>query len=134
MAQITGKYEHVSDSPEFAEYVKQLGAPEPIATGLLKSKPTVTISEAGGVWTINTKNDGKESNSTFKLGELYDEPTTSGVVFKSITKREGDKFIIESSFEGKKRVRVYEFNATGYVVHLKDESSGVSATRTYKRV
>ncbi|XP_015509979.1 fatty acid-binding protein homolog 9 [Neodiprion lecontei] len=135
MVQIVGKYQHVVSSPEFADYLKAVGGDDARIGLLLKSNPSITISEAGGKWTVTVGNEGKESSSVFKLGEPYDEVLPQGATLKSVTKREGDKFITESTVpDGRRGLRTYEFTDAGITVHLVDEKSGVKATRTYKRV
>ncbi|XP_046745019.1 fatty acid-binding protein, adipocyte-like [Diprion similis] len=136
MVQIVGKYQHVSNSPEFEDYLKSFGGgDDPRLQTILKSSPTITISEAGGQWTVAVTNEGKDSTSTFKLGEPYDEVLPMGATLKSVTKQEGNKFITESTVSGAtKGLRVYEFSDAGIKVTLSDDKSGKSATRSYKRV
>ncbi|XP_046745020.1 fatty acid-binding protein, adipocyte-like [Diprion similis] len=135
MVQFVGKYQHVSSSPEFLAYLKAVGGDDARLELLAKSNPLITISEAGGKWTVTVTNEGKGSSSTFKLGEPYDEVLPMGATLKSVTKQEGNKFITESSVpDGRKGLRVYEFSDAGITVELVDQKSGVKATRTYKRI
>lgn len=84
MAQIVGKYQHVSNSPEFEDYLRATGSPEELVKHVLSTSPVITISEAGDKWTVSVLNAGKESSTTFKLGEPYDETMPQGITLKVI--------------------------------------------------
>lgn len=82
MVQIPGKYQHVSNSPEYEGYIKALGGPDDVVKAMVASKPIVTITESGGTWTMVVSNEGKDASSTFKLGETFTETLPNGVSLK----------------------------------------------------
>ncbi|TGZ38499.1 fatty acid-binding protein 1, liver-like [Temnothorax americanus] len=137
MAQIVGKYEYVS-SENFEDYVKSLGKAE-LADMFLQATPIVEIQQNGDQWVVTVTRKDKTVTNTFKPGEEYDEQLpTQGIVFQSVTTKEGNGFktVSTSPLAAKdvKVIRVYEFSDTGMVVHLSTNKSDVKAKRTYKRL
>ncbi|KAG8040809.1 hypothetical protein G9C98_001797 [Cotesia typhae] len=136
MVQIVGKYEHES-SKGLEEYLKTVGGAENLEVSKVFSqgKPTFEISQSGDHWIITISNEGKSSTTKFILGTPYDETMPHGLVLKSITTREGDKFVTVSDLpDGNKSIRVYQFTDAGISVHLSENKHGVKAERVYKRV
>ncbi|KAF7411557.1 fatty acid-binding protein 6-like [Vespula maculifrons] len=134
MVQIVGRYQYVS-AENFEEYLQAIGQYE-TAKPFLNSQPIIEISQNGDQWSVAIESNGKTALTTFKLGEEYEEnmPSFSGTL-KSITTKDGDKFITETKLaSGVKSVRVYEITDTGMTVHLTESNTGVKATRTYKRL
>ncbi|KAL0129281.1 hypothetical protein PUN28_004172 [Cardiocondyla obscurior] len=132
--QIVGKYQYVS-SENFEDYVKSLGKAD-LADAFLQATPVVEIQLNGDQWVVVVTSQGKTVTATFKPGEVYDETLPSqGLVFKSVTTKEGNGFKTETTLAGDlKAIRVYEFTDTGMVVHLSSNKSDVTAKRTYKRL
>ncbi|XP_034951784.1 fatty acid-binding protein homolog 5-like [Chelonus insularis] len=136
MVQIVGKYEHES-SEGLEEYLTTAGGIEnaEVAKVFAQGKPVLEVSQSGDQWVITVTNEGKSSTTKFTLGTPYDETMPHGVVLKSVTTRDGDKFTTVSDLpDGNQSVRVYEFSDAGITVHLSDKKHGVKAVRTYKRV
>ncbi|XP_043676114.1 fatty acid-binding protein, adipocyte-like [Vespula pensylvanica] len=134
MVQIVGRYQYVS-AENFEEYLQAIGQYE-TAKPFLNSQPIIEISQNGDQWSVAIESNGKTALTTFKLGEEYEEnmPSFSDTL-KSITTKDGDKFITETKLaSGVKSVRVYEITDTGMTVHLTESNTGVKATRTYKRL
>lgn len=82
MVQIVGKYQHVSNSPTYEGLLRSSGAPEDLVKALVASRPTVTITENAGQWTMLVSSNGKDSSSTFKLGEVFEETLPIGATMK----------------------------------------------------
>lgn len=83
MVQTTGKFEHVSFSSDFEEYLRSIGTSEAFIKGVLAAKPIVTVEEASGdKLTVVTKIGEKEKVVSFKFGESYDETRHDGSVAK----------------------------------------------------
>ena len=59
----------------------------------LASTPIMTISEAGGRWSIITKTSMKSLETNFRLGEEFEEVTTDGRKCKTTVIMEGNKII-----------------------------------------
>ena len=59
----------------------------------LASTPVMTISEAGGKWTMITKTTMKSVELNFRLGEEFEEDTTDGRKCKTTVTMEGNKLI-----------------------------------------
>ncbi|XP_057332962.1 fatty acid-binding protein homolog 6-like isoform X2 [Microplitis mediator] len=136
MVQIIGKYEHES-SEGLEAYLKTVGGVEnqEASKAFSQGKPTLEISQSGDHWIITVSNEGKSSTTKFTLGTPYDETMPHGLTLKSVTTRDGNKFITVSDLpDGNKSIRVYEFTDTGITVHLSENKHGVKAVRTYKRI
>ncbi|KAK0174917.1 hypothetical protein PV327_010625 [Microctonus hyperodae] len=136
MVQIVGKYEHVS-SEGLEEYLRTAGGIENAEAAKIfsRGKPSLEVSQVGDQWTITVTNEGKTSVTKFHLGTPYDEAMPHGIVFKSVTNRDGNKFTTVSDLpDGNQSVRVYEFTDVGITVHLSEKKHGVKAVRNYKRV
>ena len=60
----------------------------------MASTPVMTITEAGGQWTMTTKTTMKSIELKFKLGEEFEEETTDGRKCKTTVTMEGDNKLV----------------------------------------
>jgi fatty acid-binding protein 3 len=73
----TGKFELVS-SDNFDEYLKACGVGMAKRALAATAKPTIEITENGGVFTMKTLSTFKNTEITFTLGQEFDEETADG--------------------------------------------------------
>merc|ERR1712029_137347 len=89
MVQMTGTYTRVSEEG-YEDFLKVLNVGFMLRKAALASTPVMTITEAGGNWTMVTKTTMKSIELKFRLGEEFDETTTDGRTVKTTVVKEGD--------------------------------------------
>ena len=87
-----GNYTQVSKE-NYEEFLKALNVGFILRKAALASTPVMTISEAGGKWTMITKTTMKSIELNFCLGEEFEEETTDGRSCKTTVTMEGNKLI-----------------------------------------
>jgi len=126
----TGKFELVS-SDNFDEYLKACGVGMAKRALAASAKPTVEISESGGVYKMKTLSTLKNTEITFKLGEEFDEETADGRKSKSTMTADGNKLIHSQKIGDDSSKTVREFSADSLKATF--TAKDVSATRVYKK-
>ncbi|OXA46797.1 fatty acid-binding protein, adipocyte [Folsomia candida] len=127
----TGKFELVS-SDNFDEYLKACGVGMAKRALAATAKPTIEISEAGGLFTMKTSSTFKNTEIKFKLGEEFDEETADGRQAKSTMTADGNKLIHSQKIGDDSSVTVREFS--GDSLKASFTAKGVTGTRVYKKV
>jgi len=128
---IVGKYE-LKNSQNFDAFLKELGM------GLLKrgaaavASATVTFSQDGDYWCINTNSTFGKSDIKFKLGEEFDEDRLDGVKVKSTITLDGNT--MKQVQKGGKCDVVIERKFDDAGMTSISTANGVTSTRTYARV
>eukprot|EP00091_Calanus_sinicus_P016872 TRINITY_DN364_c0_g1_i1.p1 TRINITY_DN364_c0_g1~~TRINITY_DN364_c0_g1_i1.p1 ORF type:complete len:135 (-),score=67.83 TRINITY_DN364_c0_g1_i1:119-523(-) len=133
MVQMLGSYTQTSKD-NYEEFLKALNVGFILRKAALASTPVMTISEAGGKWTMITKTTVKSIELNFKLGEEFEEETTDGRKCKTTVTMDGNKLITtqKAMKAGEKDVvAVREFNDGGLTMTM--TCDGVTSTQTYKR-
>merc|ERR1711892_1307463 len=72
MVQMTGNYTQVSKE-NYEEFLKALNVGFILRKAALASTPVMTITEAGGKWTMITKTTMKSIELNFRLGEEFEK-------------------------------------------------------------
>ena len=85
----------------------------------MASTPVMSITEAGGNWTMSTKTTMKSIELKFKLGEEFEEETTDGRKCKTTVTMEGDNKMVTKQ----KAIKAGEKDATA--VSLKNNLNSV---------
>ena len=88
----SGSYTQTSKD-NYEEFLKALNVGFILRKAALASTPVMTISEAGGKWTMITKTTVKSIELNFKLGEEFEEDTTDGRKCKTTVTMDGNKLI-----------------------------------------
>merc|ERR1711887_359170 len=112
MVQITGNYTQISNEG-YEDFLKALGVSFLLRKAAMASTPVMTITEAGGNWTMVTKTSMKSIELKFRLGEEFEEDTTDGRHCKTTVTLEGNKMTTtqKATKKGEKNVVVVrEFN------------------------
>merc|ERR1711887_216984 len=89
MVQITGNYTQISNEG-YEDFLKALGVSFLLRKAAMASTPVMTITEAGGNWTMVTKTSMKSIELRFRLGEEFEEDTTDGRHCKTTVTLEGN--------------------------------------------
>ena len=89
---LLGTYTQVS-SENYEEFLKALNVGFIIRKAALASTPVMSISEAGGKWTMITKTTVKSIELNFELGKEFEETTTDGRKCKTTVTMDGNKLI-----------------------------------------
>jgi len=90
---MTGSYTRVSEE-NYEEVLKALNIGFMLRKAAMASTPVMTITEAGGQWTMTTKTTMKSIELKFKLGEEFEEETTDGRKCKTTVTMEGDNKLV----------------------------------------
>merc|ERR1712227_570326 len=134
MVQMTGTYTRVSEEG-YEDFLKVLNVGFMLRKAALASTPVMTITEAGGNWTMVTKTTMKSIELKFRLGEEFDETTTDGRTVETTVVKEGDNKLITTQKAvkaGEKDVvAVREFNADGLI--MTTTVGSVSSKQVFKR-
>ena len=89
---ISGTFTQTS-AEGYENVLKALNVGFMLRQAALASTPIMTISEAGGRWSIITKTSMKSLETNFRLGEEFEEVTTDGRKCKTTVIMEGNKMI-----------------------------------------
>merc|ERR1711899_274075 len=132
MVQMTGSYTRVSEEG-YEDVLKALNVGFMLRKAALASTPTMTITEAGGSWTLVTKTTMKSMELKFKLGEEFDEETTDGRKCKTTVTMDGNKLVTNQKAQGggKDALAVREFSDDGLVYTITVD--GVTSKQIFKR-
>merc|ERR1711970_888097 len=133
MVQITGNYTQISNEG-YEDFLKALGVSFLLRKAAMASTPVMTITEAGGNWTMITKTSMKSIELKFRLGEEFEEDTTDGRRCKTTVTLEGNKMTTtqKATKKGEKDVVVVrEFNDSGLTCTA--TCDGVSTVQKFKR-
>merc|ERR1712077_80274 len=133
MVQITGNYTQISNEG-YEDFLKALGVSFLLRKAAMASTPVMTITEAGGNWTMVTKTSMKSIELKFRLGEEFEEDTTDGRHCKTTVTLEGNTMTTtqNATKAGEKNVVVVrEFNDDGLT--YKATCDGVTSTQKFKR-
>merc|ERR1711881_736553 len=133
MVQITGNYTQISNEG-YEDFLKALGVSFLLRKAAMASTPVMTITEAGGNWTMVTKTTVKSIELKFRLGEEFEEDTTDGRHCKTVVTLEGNTMTTtqNATKAGEKNVVVVrEFNDEGLT--YKATCDGVTSTQKFKR-
>merc|ERR1711978_689319 len=114
-------------------FLKVLNVGFMLRKAAMASTPVMTISEAGGNWTMITKTTMKSVELKFRLGEEFDETTTDGRKCSTTVTMEGNTLVTnQRGKDGSKDVKaVREFNDDGLVLTM--TCDGTSSKQVYKR-
>merc|ERR1712117_509823 len=126
MVQMTGTYTRVSEEG-YEDFLKVLNVGFMLRKAALASPPVMTITEAGGNWTMVTKTTMKSIELKFRLGEEFEEETTDGRKCKTTVTMEGDNKMVTKQ----KAMKAGEKDATA-VREFSDD--GVTLTITVDNV
>merc|ERR1712156_891316 len=132
MVQMTGTFTRVSEEG-YEDFLKVLNVGFMLRKAALASTPVMTITEAGGNWTMVTKTTMKSIELKFRLGEEFDETTTDGRKVATTVTMEGNTLVTnQRGKDGSKDVKaVREFNEDGLVLTM--TCDGTSSKQVYKR-
>merc|ERR1712165_381099 len=132
MVQMTGSYTRVSEEG-YEDVLKALNVGFMLRKAALASTPTMTITEAGGSWTLVTKTTMKSMELKFKLGEEFDEETTDGRKCKTTVTMDGNKLVTNQKAQGggKDALAVREFSDDGLTLTITVE--GAVSKQVFKR-
>ncbi|KAG7307479.1 hypothetical protein JYU34_007678 [Plutella xylostella] len=135
MPSIPGKYQHFKNE-DIDDYFSAVGVPYLARKMMSMSSPLMEISLDGDKMTIKSTSMMRTIESTFTLGEEYDEkmPDTT---LKSKTVIIGDDELLTESLipdSEYKTKRHYKFTDEGVVVTLSHDKAARPAKRHYKRV
>merc|ERR1711992_145436 len=132
MVQMTGTYTRVSEEG-YEDFLKVLNVGFMLRKAALASTPVMTITEAGGNWTMVTKTTMKSIELKFRLGEEFDETTTDGRKCSTTVTMEGDSLVTrQKGKDGSKDVTaVREFSDDGLTITM--TCGDVSSKQVYKR-
>merc|ERR1711936_1278300 len=124
MVQMTGTFTRVSEEG-YENFLKELNVGFMLRKAAMASTPVMTITEAGGNWTMVTKTTMKSIELKFKLGEPFDETTT--------VTQDGDKLVTKQvGKDGSKDVTaVRQFTDEGLTLTM--PCGDVSSKQVYKR-
>merc|ERR1711887_316121 len=133
MVQITGNYTQISNEG-YEDFLKALGVSFLLRKAAMASTPVMTITEAGGNWTMITKTSMKSIELKFRLGEEFEEDTTDGRHCKTTVTLEGNKMTTtqKATKKGEKDVVVVREFA-GDTITYTATCEGVSSVQKYKR-
>merc|ERR1711970_575404 len=133
MVQITGNYTQISNEG-YEDFLKALGVSFLLRKAAMASTPVMTITEAGGNWTMITKTSMKSIELKFRLGEEFEEDTTDGRRCKTTVTLEGNKMTTtqKATKKGEKDVVVVREFA-GDTITYTATCEGVSSVQKYKR-
>ncbi|KAI6223628.1 Calycin-like domain and Calycin domain-containing protein [Aphelenchoides fujianensis] len=134
---LLGKWQLEYSSPEFDDYMKAIGI-NAIKRALGKNtKPVVTISLDGDVWTVLVQSTFKNDKWTFKLNERFEQTTIDGRKFWCTVTLTEDGKIIEkqTNIEGDSSVPsiITRYVEDGKLVAL-SLANDVQAKRVYGRI
>ncbi|KAL1123387.1 hypothetical protein AAG570_002469 [Ranatra chinensis] len=130
MKEFCGIKYKLAKSENFDEYMKALGV------GLMTRKvgnsvnPVLEMTIEDDVYTIKSSSTFKNTVTTFKLGEEFDEETPDGRKVKSIVTAEGDNKLVQIQKGDKETKIVREFSKEEVVMTLTIDD--IVCTRTYK--
>nr|BAN20204.1 allergen, putative [Riptortus pedestris] len=119
-------------SEKFDEFMKALGV------GLITRKmgntvsPVVELTEDGGTYTLKSSSTFKNTVTTFKLGEEFEEDTPDGRKVKSVITLDGDNKLIHVQKGDKESKIVREFTPEECKMILSVDD--IVCTRIYKKV
>ncbi|KAK2576255.1 hypothetical protein KPH14_005621 [Odynerus spinipes] len=134
MAPIVGTYQHERNE-NLDEYFKALGVPYIARKMMGLSSPRLEILNEGEKWTIRTVSMMRTLETTFVLGEEYEETMPSGETLKNVTTMDDDSLVTVSYRpDNSKIVRKYDFNDDSVILTMSYEKSDAVAKRYYKRL
>lgn len=117
-------------SENFDEFMKALGV------GLVTRKmgnavsPVVELTEDNGTYTLKSSSTFKNTVTTFKLGEEFDEETPDGRKVKSVITQDGDNKLVHIQKGDKESKIVREFSKELCTMTLSIDD--IVCTRVYK--
>ncbi|XP_074843132.1 myelin P2 protein [Carettochelys insculpta] len=119
-------------SEKFDDYMKELGVG--LATRKLGglAKPNVIISMKGDVITIRTESAFKNTEISFKLGQVFDETTADDRKTKSVVTLEKGALVHVQKWNGKETTIKRKLVDGKMVVEC--DMKGIVCTRIYERV
>lgn len=129
--QFTGRYEMVS-SENYGEFLKAVGVGLIQRNLLEKARPTITIGESAGRWTIETHTALDNAVIVFELNKEFDDKMLDGRIARGTVTRDGNRLILVQRSGDDTATTLSEFFPT----ELKQTYSakGVSAMRLFRRV
>uniref|UniRef100_A0A2R9B182 Lipocalin/cytosolic fatty-acid binding domain-containing protein n=1 Tax=Pan paniscus TaxID=9597 RepID=A0A2R9B182_PANPA len=114
----------LSDSKNFDDYMKLIGASFAIRQVASMTKPTTIIKKNGDIITLKTQSMFKNTEISFKLGMGFDETT-------SIVTLDGSKLVHLQKCNGQERTLVPELSDGKLILTL---TQGTAVyTRTYEK-
>ncbi|XP_056151256.1 fatty acid binding protein 7, brain, a [Lampris incognitus] len=119
------------DSENFDDYMKALGVGFATRQVGNVTKPTVVISQDGDKVVVKTLSTFRNTETSSKLGEEFDETTADDRNVKSTLTVEGDTLVHVQKWDGKETKFVREIKDGKMVMTLTFE--GVQAVRTYEK-
>merc|ERR1719381_156078 len=104
----SGTYTRVSEE-KYEDFLKVLNVGFMLRKAALASTPVMTITEAGGNWTMVTKTTMKSIELKFRLGEEFDETTTDGSKdVKAVREFNDDGLVLTMTCDGTSSKQVYK--------------------------
>merc|ERR1711981_1064428 len=132
MVQMTGTFTRVSEEG-YEDFLKVLNVGSMLRKAAMASTPVMTITEAGGEWTMSTKTTMKSIELKFRLGQEFEEVTTDGRKCKTTVTTQDNKLITtQIAIDGGKNVvaeRIFEDD--GLTMTMTCE--GKTCKQVYKR-
>ncbi|XP_055215765.2 fatty acid-binding protein, heart-like [Gorilla gorilla gorilla] len=121
----------LSDSKNFDDYMKLIGASFAIRQVASMTKPTTIIKKNGDIITLKTHSVFKNAEISFKLGMGFDETTADDKKVKSIVTLDGGKPVHLQKCNRQERTLVPELSDGKLILTL---TQGTAVyTRTYEK-
>ncbi|XP_007520227.1 fatty acid-binding protein 12 isoform X2 [Erinaceus europaeus] len=129
--QFQGTWKSIS-CENFEDYMKELGIGRASRKLGCLAKPFVTISTVEDIMTIKTKSIFKNNEISFKLGEEFEEITSSGHKTKSMITLDNDCLTQIQDWNGKETI-IKRKLVDGKMV-VESTVNDVTCIRTYEKV
>ncbi|TFK10945.1 receptor-type tyrosine-protein phosphatase delta [Platysternon megacephalum] len=117
-------------SENFEDYMRELGVGFATRKMAGVAKPNVIISTNGDVITIRTESTFKNTESSFKLGEEFEETTADDRKVKSIITLDNGSLIQVQKWDGKETTLIRKLVDGKLVVEC--TMNNVTCTRVYE--
>ncbi|KDR16278.1 fatty acid-binding protein, muscle-like isoform X1 [Zootermopsis nevadensis] len=131
MSLVTNKKYKLSTSEKFDEYMKALGVGLVVRKVGNSVSPVIELTQNGDEYTITSQSTFKNTTTTFKLGQEFEEETADGRKVKSVVTQDGNKLIQVQKGE-KETTIIREFNDDEVKMTLTVDD--IVSTRIYKAI
>lgn len=122
----------LAKSENFDEFMKALGVGMVVRKMGNAVSPVIELTESDGVYTLKSSSTFKNTVTTFKLDEEFEEETPDGRKVKSVVTADGPNKIVQTQKGDKETIIIREFTPEECNMTLKVES--IECIRNYKKV
>ncbi|XP_021925689.1 fatty acid-binding protein, muscle-like isoform X2 [Zootermopsis nevadensis] len=131
MALVLNKKYKLASSENFDEVMKALGVGLVVRKVGNSVSPVIELTQNGDEYTITSQSTFKNTTTTFKLGQEFEEETADGRKVKSVVTQDGNKLIQVQKGE-KETTIIREFNDDEVKMTLTVDD--IVSTRIYKAI